>query len=73
MFYGEYLYFSKDDFKNTLLGIVSGVGFQFTNLVVDFEYSHHFTDLFMPVEIDSQTYKLGFRLQMLILKVGIMF
>jgi len=73
MFSGEYLYFSKDDFKNPQLGIVSGVGFQFTNLVVDFEYSHHFLDLFMPVEIDGQTYKLGSRLQMLMLKVGIMF
>ena len=73
MFSGDYLYFSKDDFRNPQLGVVAGTGFQFTNLVVDLEYRYHFKDLFMPVDIDGKTYKLDSNLQMLMLKVGIMF
>ncbi len=73
MFSGETIEFLKDDFKNPQFGFIAGAGFQFTNLVVDFEYSYHFTDLFKPVAIDGETYELGSHLQLIALKVGFMF
>ncbi len=73
MFSGENIEFLKDDFKNPQLGIISGVGFQFTNFVADFEYSYHFTQLFNPVTIDGETFDLGSKLQLVTLKVGFMF
>jgi hypothetical protein len=73
LFSGDYVYFSNSDFKNPQFGIASALGFQFTNLVIDFEYSYHFTNLFKPIEIDDKTYQLGSKLQLIRLKIGLMF
>ena len=73
LFSTEGISFSNKDFVNPQFGIVSGLGFQFTNLVVDFEYKYNFTNLFKPVDIDGVPVKLGSKLQMITLKVGIMF
>ena len=63
----------RDEFRWPQYGVIAGIGFQFTNLVVDFEYTYHINDLFKPFEVDGQTYKLHSNLQLLTLKVGFMF
>jgi len=63
----------KDEFRKLQYGVIAGIGFQFTNLVVDFEYTYHISDLFKPFEFGGQTYKLHSNLQLLTLKVGFMF
>lgn len=63
----------KDEFRRPQYGVIAGIGFQFTNLVVDFEYTYHASDLFKPFEFGGQTYKLDSNLQLLTLKVGFMF
>ncbi len=73
MFSGEDIEFNNADFKNPQLGIIGGIGFQFTNFVADFEYSYHFTELFKPVVIDDESFDLGSNLQLITLKVGFMF
>jgi hypothetical protein len=67
------LLFEKDDFRNPQWGVIAGLGFQFTNFVVDLEYSYHFSDLFKPVYINDKEYKLGSNLQIVTLKLGFMF
>ena len=73
MFSGENLDFDNEDFKNPQFGINGGMGFQFTNLIFGLEYNYHFTDLFVPLNIDGREYKLGSKLQMIFLRVGLMF
>ncbi len=73
MFSGETIYFDNSDFKRPQLGINGGVGFQFTNFIFGLEYNYHFTELFNPIEVDDQSYRLGSKIQMASLKVGLMF
>jgi len=63
----------NSDFRRPQWGVIAGVGFQFTNLVVDLEYSYHFSELFKPFEEDGQQYALGSNLQLITLKFGLMF
>jgi hypothetical protein len=65
--------FSNDDFKNPQWGIIAGTGIQFTNFIVDLEYSYHFSELFKPLNLDGDKYNLGSKLNLLTLKVGFMF
>jgi len=73
MFSGENIYFENNDFKNPQVGVTSGIGFQFTNLIFGLDYSYHFTDLFKPISVDGTDYKFGSKIQMALLKVGFMF
>lgn len=63
----------QEEFRNPQYGVISGIGFQFTNLVVDFEYSYHFNDLFKPFYEDGQRYEAGSNLQLFTIKAGLMF
>lgn len=73
MFSSETIYFDNDTFKHPQLGINGGIGFQFTNFIFGFDYNYHFTDLFKPLNIDGEKYNLGSKLQMVQLKLGLMF
>ncbi len=73
MFSGKDIVFDNSDFRNPQFGIIAGTGIQFTNLIIDFEYSYHFTQLFKPVVIDGEEFELGSKLQLITLKVGFMF
>ncbi len=73
IFSGQDIVFENSDFNNPQLGVIAGTGIQFTNLIIDFEYSYHFTQLFNPVLIDGQEFELGSKLQLITLKVGFMF
>jgi hypothetical protein len=73
MFSGENIWFYNSDFKNPQMGIIAGTGIQFTNFILDFEYSYHFTELFEPVVIDGISFNLGSKLQLITLKAGFMF
>jgi hypothetical protein len=73
LFSSENIYFTNDDFVGPQFGIDAGAGFQLMNLVVDFEYRYHFTNLFHPINADGVPVDMGSKLQMITLKVGIMF
>ena len=73
MFSGESIFFDSDSFKRPQLGINGGLGFQFTNFIFGFDYNYHFTELFNPIEVEGQSYDLGSKLQMVQLKLGLMF
>ncbi|MCD6597215.1 MAG: hypothetical protein J7L04_05980 [Bacteroidales bacterium] len=74
LFSGEDILFDNSDFKNPQWGIIAGTGFQFTNLIVDFEYSYHFTELFQPIPIDGfEHFEFGSKLQLVSVKIGFMF
>jgi hypothetical protein len=73
MFSGESILFDNDSFKRPQLGINGGLGFQFTNFIFGLDYNYHFTELFNPIDINGQSYNLGAKLQMIQLKLGLMF
>jgi hypothetical protein len=65
--------FKRSDFNNPQYGMIAGLGFQFTNLVVDLEYTYHINDLWKPIDFYGEQIKLESNLQLVTLKVGLMF
>ena len=65
--------FDNSDFKNPQYGIIAGTGIQFTNLVIEIEYSYHISGLLKPVDVDGYTVEFGSNLQLITLKVGFQF
>lgn len=74
LFSSDEIIFNKTDFRNPQWGFIAGTGIQFTNLTVDFEYSYHISDLFKPVDLGGgEQLKFGSHLQLITLKVGLIF
>jgi hypothetical protein len=65
--------FERTDFNNPQYGMIAGLGFQFTNLIVDLEYTIHANDLWQPIEFFGEEIHLRSNLQLITLKVGLMF
>ena len=63
--------FERDDFRNPHFGVVAGSGIQFYNFVFSANYSYQITELFKGD--DELGYNLGAHLQIISLKLGIMF
>lgn len=65
--------FETSDFQNPQYGVIAGIGFQFTNFVLDLEYTYHMRDLFKPIDVDGTEFRFKSNLQLVALKVGFMF
>jgi hypothetical protein len=66
-------YVETSDFNNPQYGVIAGIGFQFTNFVLDLEYTYHIDDLWEPLDVYGTEFRFKSNLQLLSLKVGFMF
>ncbi len=73
VFPGKHIGFKSDDVNNSQSGFIAGTGIQFTNLIIDFEYTFRFTQLFNTLIVDGQTVDLQAKPQLIALKAGFMF
>lgn len=73
IFSGEGIVFESSDLNNSQGGFIAGTGIQFTNLIIDFEYTFRFTQLFNKLIVDGQTVDLQAKPQLIALKAGFMF